>query len=1181
MDERFLKEEGLDVFTGNELILKGGLENRMGLLTGYPGSPVSEIFDAAGTIAPLLKKHGILAEIANNEALSVARLNGSRMAGIRSMAIMKSVGLHVAADGLALGNLSEPNNAGGSIVVVGDDPWIDSTQINSDSRFLSQHLHMPVIEPATFQEIKDWVGLAFELSSLSNLYMTYLLTTNQADGGGTVWVRPNQFPTVHTANPTTLVTQRLDLDHTVLLPPRTAEREATLPRRFETLLREVRTRQMNRLLYPQPNVRSPLGFVASGLTYGYLEHALAEIGLGGKIPLLKLGVTYPVDPAIVLELAHQVETIYVVEEKRGFIEAQVVQILARAHQSGTLARSIPIWGKIFPNNQPGIPEQKGLNPSLLIELLSPILVTALRDVPGIDLARLRAEQIIVEATSKAEVGLPARTPTFCPGCPHRDSSAVMLEIKKDFNDPTYMRKAHRRKPIDLVFHGETGCFTMLMFEPNKPLMHNYSGMGLGGGTGAGLDPFITNKQVVFLGDSTFFHSGVIAISDSLKNNQDITYIILDNKTTAMTGHQPTPGTELNLMGETTFGQNIEKIVEGLAHRSQVPVVRVNPAYRDSYRALLEKTILQDGVKVIIADKECGITYHRRLKKEKKTLLRRKGFIPQETHVNITPDVCEYCLECTRNTGCPGLTIEQTFYGPKIVTDMSQCVSDGACTKVKACPSFEEVIVHRKSASRLTPVLPLLDDLPPPTPITFERSWNIYAAGVGGMGAGLISAILVQAAHDQGYRVLFSDKKGLAIRNGGVYGHIVFTKEGGQLSPLIPYGKGDLILGIDLLEAARGLDPRGNVRIAHHQRTRAVVNTASNPTIRMLLGKDAADSAYYEEILRRNVQPEGYLGLDFSSVAEHYFGSKLFANMLFQRGDLPLSVTHLESAISRMVPREDQKINLDAFRAGRKIVIDPSSLHLPHRSYTYDSMVEEKTQFLQTFEGARIAASYRELVEEAVFELGLDDATHMHLALRVYDLIGYDGLKTAQRYVKLVLSTAAKDRAAWGHQATQSVIRNAFKVLAIKDEVYVAHLLTRPEKRQRDYARFRINPAAGDRLEYRHINRPEFVIGGKRFRWNMTTKDWQLRIMRRLKFLRRWLPAWHREEKEFRDWYLALAERFEADDETHYQLWLQILNCPESVRGYREVRYQPMVDARRTAMQALEALSRQKAPSLVN
>src|ERR1041384_2526001 len=242
MDERFLKEEGTEVFTGNELIVKGALESECALITGYPGSPVSDVFDTAYANRDLLKKHGIVAEMANNEALAVARLNGSRMAGVRAMAVMKSVGLHVAADGLALGNLSEPNNAGGSIVVVGDDPWIESTQINNDSRFLSQHLHMPIMEPATFQEMKDWIGIAFELSSKTNLYITYLVTTNQADGGGTVWVHPNQEPRVNIDQPVTLDTARIDLGSKVLLPPRTWSREATLPKRFAALLEEIQRR---------------------------------------------------------------------------------------------------------------------------------------------------------------------------------------------------------------------------------------------------------------------------------------------------------------------------------------------------------------------------------------------------------------------------------------------------------------------------------------------------------------------------------------------------------------------------------------------------------------------------------------------------------------------------------------------------------------------------------------------------------------------------------------------------------------------------------------------------------------------------------------------------------------------------------------------------------------------------
>jgi indolepyruvate ferredoxin oxidoreductase len=1180
MDERFVKEEGLEVFTGTELIIKGALESGVGLITGYPGSPVSDVFDAASSQRDLLKKHGILAAMANNEALSAARLNGARMAGVKAMAVMKSVGMHVAADGLALGNLSEPNNEGGGIVVVGDDPWIDSTQINNDSRFLSQHLHMPVLEPSTFQEMKDWVGVAFSLSSSANLYITFLVTTNQADGGGTVWLHPNRYPAVSTIAPLSIESEKIDLDRTVLLPPRTWHREVSLPRRIEKLWELTRERNLNPVLNRQTG-RSPLGLVSSGLSYCYLEHALMELGLSGKIPVLKAGLTYPLDPEPVLTLAGEVDAIVVVEEKRGFLEQQITGILQDARQSGSLKEIPEIWGKKLPKDRPGFPEARGLNTSLIIQILVPFLKESLAGRKDIDFQRLEKEAAVVEATSGPGIELPARTPTFCPGCPHRDSSSVFLQIKKDFSNPVYMKKEHGRDPVDLIFHGETGCFTMLMFEPNRPLMHNYSGMGIGGGTGAGLDPFVTNKQVVFLGDSTFFHSGMIAISDSIKSGQDITYVILDNKTTAMTGHQPTPGTEFDLMGDNTFAQNIESIVQGMAQKSSpgsaIPVSRVNPADRDKYRTLLEETVLKDGVKVIIADKECGITFHRRKKKERKAILRREGFLPLETHVNITPEVCEFCLECTKTTGCPGLTIEQSIHGPKIATDPSLCVSDGACVKLKNCPSFEELIIERKSPPRHAPVLPDLSHLPPPPAASFDRFWYGYTAGVGGMGLGLVSAILVQAGQRQGYRVLFSDKKGLAIRNGGVFGHIIFSKEGGVLAPLVPYGKADLILGIDLLETARGLDPRSNLRIAHPERSRAVVNTAAYQTILMLLGRDTMQAADYEAVIRRMVRLDAFAGFNFSAISEHYFGSALYSNMLLlgtaiQKGWLPLDAANVEWAIAQSVPKDDRALNIDAFRAGRLLAVSPGKFNLPQRIYTYRTLLAEKIGYLKQLYGSSTAAAYRALVEEAILHLPMDDSAHLHLAQRVYDLICCENIAYARRYADLVLKTAQKDRASWGYRATLAVLHQSFRLMAIKDEIYVAHLLTSPEKKLRDLERFGIDEANGDRVRRLHVNRPEITVFGRSFRWNMTTQNWQLNIVKRLKFLRRLLPGWHADEKAFRDWYLDLAARFDADDEQSYALWLKILRCPENVRGYREARVPLVQEARKQAAACLEELN---------
>ena len=204
MDDRFTQESGTNVYTGCELLVKGVLEGQVNLLTGYPGSPLAEVFDVIKSNAGLLKEHGILAQIGNNEALSVARLNGSQMANLRAAAFMKNVGMHVASDALAISNLA--GTTGGAVVVVGDDTWGASTQVPADSRFLARHLYTPVIEPSTFQEIKDWLNAAFEISARSNLYITYIVTLNQAEGGGSVELRPNRYSETSTKNQTVIDT---------------------------------------------------------------------------------------------------------------------------------------------------------------------------------------------------------------------------------------------------------------------------------------------------------------------------------------------------------------------------------------------------------------------------------------------------------------------------------------------------------------------------------------------------------------------------------------------------------------------------------------------------------------------------------------------------------------------------------------------------------------------------------------------------------------------------------------------------------------------------------------------------------------------------------------------------------------------------------------------------------------
>jgi len=1216
IDPRFAQGSGRAVFTGNELLVKGALETEGGvhLLTGYPGSPIAGYFDIVRTIQPLLAEHGIVARQAVNEAVSVAMVNGAQMAGCRAMAAFKSVGLHVAADALALGVLAGTQGESGGLIVVGDDPWSDSTQVPADSRFLAEHVRLPLLEPAYPQEVKDWVDLAFKIGRAGGIYTGMLVTVNVADGGGTVECHPNHYPKFNHNQQRALSYARdiePNLEQTVLLPPRTWRREMQLDAQFARVIDAARREGVNAILHrPQKGERVPMGFIAAGSAYAYLAHALSELKMAGRFPILKLGMVYPVDDQLVTELASRCEQLFVIEERRGFVERQVRQIIDPMRQRGEL--DVKLYGKLFPpgSNTPGIPETRGLNPSILIERLIPIFRGHATLPIELTNGNLTSELERIAATGEYDVSLPLRTPTFCPGCPHRDSSSVLLELRNDLLDADYMERVHKRQPVDLVCHGDTGCYTMMMFEPTKPLMHNYSGMGLGGATGAGVDPFIENKQMVFMGDGTFHHSGQVAIGQSIYTGQDITYIILENKTTAMTGHQTNAGNDRDIAGDPMNALDIERIVTGMVPRKlkkSVSIVRINPEDRDRYRKLLEQTILADGVKIVIADKECGITYNRRVRREEIAQIKEKGFLPRKTHMNVATDVCELCLECTNQTGCPGLKLVDTDYGSKIQTDFSWCVNDGACHRIHACPSFEEVTIVRKQAPRMGDEHVNLADIPdPPRPIHADQdTWRCYLAGVGGMGIGTAGGILVMAGNAMGYDVQFLDKKGLAIRNGGVFSQLVFTRrpdpktrnqkpETRNTTPLITYGKADLLLGIDLLEAARAIDPKHPYRVASPAHTAAVINTAKTPTVLNLMGRDDFDPRKIEDTLRRYTAPDEFVAFNVGDLCERVLDSKLYANIMmlgiaFQKGFIPVKRETMEQAIAAVTSREKER-NLRAFNIGRKIAVRPD-LFVVEQQHEYENARQTLRRKCNTLEkwfgsewvgkvidrrkGPRIARQFRVLMRQtfkAARGHHVPDDLIRDVVIRAYDCVIWGGtgkgMDYARDYCRRVVETFRKDSEDHGYKLTRAVVWNLAKVMLIKDEVYVSAMLTSPEKYRRDRRRFNVNPDRGDKIIYKHHNRPEFEILGRKVRFQWTASDWQLRIMSGCGFLRKWLPGWHTKEKAFRDWYISVVDQLEWSGENDYARWVAILTAPQSVTGYREVRYPKQDVARRRAEQLL-------------
>ena len=1158
VDPRFLVADGPEVFTGNELLVKGALEAEGGvhLLGGYPGSPVADFFSAMASVKDLLNDKGIRAVINNNEALAAAMANGTQTVACRAIIAMKSVGVHVAADALALGNLAGAHPDGGVIVVYGDDPWSDSTQVPADSRYISKHLFIPVIEPADAQEVKDFVGLSLKLSRMSELYAGYIITTNLADGGGTVACRPNCYPAFNANQRIAVDTAAINLDKRVLLPPRTWWQEESLPHRLQRAVAAARSLGLNRIQYPA-QARKALGFVASGLAHGYLTQALLELGLLGEYPILKFGLSYPVDEVLVRELSRQCERIVVVEERRDFMEEQIGQVQLKDRQAGVAVAEV--WGKRFPDGLAGIPATRGLHPSILIERLVPLLRqaggrAAQVNVP-VDFKALTREMDTILATASADVeGIPARLPTFCPGCPHRDTADLCLEIKKSFLDPAYMARRHKLPAVDLLFHGDTGCYTMLMFPPNQPLMHDYSGMGLGGGTGAGTDPFLTNKEVVFMGDSTFFHSGQIAISQAVKFGQDITFIILDNSTTGMTGHQPTPGVDYDILGKSTAVQDIEEVVGAMGGTSGMKVLRADPQQRKQYRRLLEETFLADGVKVIIATKECGITRMRRKRRLERDVLRRRGFLPAWEHVNVNQGICRFCLSCAEMTGCPGLKHVETDYGRKIDTDLTWCVADGACERIGACSAFERVTIRRKRPPRTRVPELGLEEIPEPQKRPLPpgaAGWRCCLTGVGGMGVGMATGILVRAGHNEGYPVVFVDRKGLAIRNGGVFSQVVYNTAKLPVTALIPYGKADLLIGIDVLEAARSLDPRGRLRVASADRTAAVINTAKVDTSMALMGHEDFDVEVLERMIRQHTRAEDYLARDISRICEKYLGSKQYANIMmlgfaFQKGLIPVSMHSMAWAIKDTI-RADFRKNLYAFNMGRKLVVQADLFQGPPKRTDWRDVLEEKCRFTirRYRRGQRKADALRELVAGTIKALqALDEDLKRAVVVRLYDCMRWGGLDYARHYARGVQDVFAKDNPRFAYAATRAAVYNLAAAMLVKDAVFLAELATSPEKYARDREKYNVNRANGDRITYRHCWHGRIRLGGTVRAVDVTLRPWALQVLKRSTWLRKVLPGWGRSQRQFLRGYLGLIDHFAWSSGEEYQQALAGLSSPQ-------------------------------------
>jgi indolepyruvate ferredoxin oxidoreductase alpha subunit len=531
-----------ELLSGNEAVARGAYEAGVRVAAAYPGTPSTEILEN------LARYQEVYSEWAPNEKVALDVAIGAAYAGSRAMAVMKHVGLNVAADAFFYASMT--GLEAGLVVVSADDPDMHSSQNEQDNRHYAKFARVPCLEPSDSQEAKDLVSVALELSEQFDGPVMLRLTTRISHTDTLV-----EFGERTAQEPAERPEYRIDRIKYVMVPGNARRRHPVIEERIKQLKEFAETFPYNRMEMGDTS----LGIVTDGVAYQYAREVFPNASF------LKLGMTYPLPEQMVRDFAAQVQRLIVIEELDPFIEEEIRLM------------GIPVEGKsLFPicgEFDPTVVRQSAIKAGLLPP-----------PPPPPSPPRLQGGSAGGECRGGEQGGraLPMRPPILCPGCPHR---GVFLMTNK----------------LKLVVSGDIGCYT-LGFLPPLSALHTCGCMGASIGQAHGVSKAgIAQKHVAVIGDSTFFHTGIPALLNVAYNQSDTVVIILDNRTTAMTGHQHHPGTGMTLMGQPTHAVEFEELARAMG------IQRVHTV--DPYNLKEVETALRDclearGPAVIVARREC-------------------------------------------------------------------------------------------------------------------------------------------------------------------------------------------------------------------------------------------------------------------------------------------------------------------------------------------------------------------------------------------------------------------------------------------------------------------------------------------------------------------------------------------------------------------------------------------------
>ncbi|RVT86113.1 indolepyruvate ferredoxin oxidoreductase family protein [Inhella crocodyli] len=993
--------------------------NTAGFISGYRGSPLGGYDQALWAARKHLEKNHVVFKPGVNEELGATAVWGTQQLdlypdkkkydGVFGIWYGKGPGVDRCIDVFKHANMAGTAKHGGVIAIAGDDHIAKSSTAAHQSDHVFKAVGFPVFFPTTVQDILDMGQHAFAMSRYSGLWSGMKTIQEIVESGATVDVSPDR---VNIVLPTDFEMPPGGVH--IRWPDPPLDQEARMMDfKWYAALAYVRANKLNHNVIEGPNDR--FGLIASGKAYNDTVQALHDLGLDTDtcrrlgIRLHKVNVVWPLEATITRDFATGLQEILVVEEKRQVIEYQLKEELynwrpdVRPNVMGKFEESEGDmsggeWNRPNPSDRWLLRAQADLTPAIIARAITKRLKKL-----GVDadvMARLDARMAVIEAKDRAltdelsVAGGADRVPWFCSGCPHNTSTRV----------PEGSRAV-----------AGIGCHYMVSWMPGRNTS-TFTQMGGEGVPWVGQQPFTTEKHIFTnLGDGTYFHSGILAIRQSIAAGVNITYKILYNDAVAMTGGQT--------VGERPEGHSVMQIMQSVLSEGVAKLVIVTDQpekytgvvlapgvtvhHRDELDAIQREFREIPGVTAIIYDQTCATEKRRR---------RKRGKLAEpDKRVVINELVCEGCGDCGVQSNCLSIEPLETDFGRKRQINQNSCNKDFSCVK-GFCPSFVTVEGGQMKKAKAKKVSPFdaaaLGELPHPTLPMCDAAWGIVVAGVGGTGVITIGQLLGMAAHLEGKGVVTQDAAGLAQKGGSTWSHIQIANTQDAIHcTKVGTAEADLVIACDAIVAAN----KATLQVMRPGRTYVALNTHSSPTATFVLNADwQHPGAACETALEQAVGAELLGKFDAEEVAVKLLGDSIYTNPLmmgyaWQQGRIPLSYAALMRAIELNGVQIDN--NKAAFEWGRRCAVDAAKVRALFAAQSVinfvkrpgvDEIVAKRVEFLTGYQNAAYAGEYKAFVERV---------------------------------------RAAEAKLGQGTALTEAVAKYLFKLMAYKDEYEVARLHT--------------------------------------------------------------------------------------------------------------------------------------------